>query len=156
MTSRRPCLCTKKILWELNPFHMLKLLLFQAICKAVDHVTENDLYILSDISLKVKQTVNPVHLLWCVQENFCENLCLRNRILLPQQVAQILSDLILCDKILLRRQRFSRKNSSVTQSDLSRALRRVAATCLINQSPLPSNLLSDLSYTTSQNIKTLT
>ena len=25
MTSRRPCLCTKKILWELNSFHMLKL-----------------------------------------------------------------------------------------------------------------------------------
>ena len=25
MTSRRPCLCTKKILWELNSFHLLKL-----------------------------------------------------------------------------------------------------------------------------------
>ena len=25
MTSRRPCLCTKKILWELNSFYMLKL-----------------------------------------------------------------------------------------------------------------------------------
>ena len=23
--NRRPCLCTKKILWELNSFHMLKL-----------------------------------------------------------------------------------------------------------------------------------
>ena len=35
--NRLPCLCTKKILWELN------FLLFQAICKAADHVTENDL-----------------------------------------------------------------------------------------------------------------
>ena len=42
--DRRPYLCTKKILWELNSFHMLKLLLFQAIWKAADHVTENDLY----------------------------------------------------------------------------------------------------------------
>ena len=35
--NRLPCLCTKKIPWELN------FLLFQAICKAADHVTENDL-----------------------------------------------------------------------------------------------------------------
>ena len=28
---------------ELNSFHMLKLFLFQAICKANDHVTEDDL-----------------------------------------------------------------------------------------------------------------
>ena len=40
----------------------------------------------------------------CVLENFCENLCLCNRILSPQQVAQIRSDLIICD--MLRRQRF--------------------------------------------------
>ena len=30
----------------------------------------------------------------CVLENFCENLCRCNRILSPQQVAQIQSDLI--------------------------------------------------------------
>ena len=30
----------KKILLELYSFHMLNFLLFQAICKAVDHVTE--------------------------------------------------------------------------------------------------------------------
>ena len=35
--NRLPCLCTKKIPWKLN------FLLFQAICKAADHVTENDL-----------------------------------------------------------------------------------------------------------------
>ena len=35
--NRLPYLCTKKILWELN------FLLFQASCKAADHVTENDL-----------------------------------------------------------------------------------------------------------------
>ena len=35
--NRLPCLCTKKILWELN------FLLFQETCKAADHVTENDL-----------------------------------------------------------------------------------------------------------------
>ena len=44
--NRRPRLCIKKILWELNFFHMLKLFFFQAICKAADHVTENDLYLL--------------------------------------------------------------------------------------------------------------
>ena len=27
-----------------NSFHMLKLVLFQVICKAADHLTENDLY----------------------------------------------------------------------------------------------------------------
>ena len=51
----------------------------------------------------------------------------------PQQVAQILSDLILCDKILLRNKDFHEKILQYTQSDLSRALRRVAATCLIGQ-----------------------
>ena len=46
MTSRQPYLCTKNIyiLWELNSFHMLDFFLFQAICKATDHVTKNDLY----------------------------------------------------------------------------------------------------------------
>ena len=34
----------KNILWELNSFHMLDFFLFQAICKAADHVTKNDLY----------------------------------------------------------------------------------------------------------------
>ena len=28
--NRRPCLCTKKILWELNSFHMLKLSFLQS------------------------------------------------------------------------------------------------------------------------------
>ena len=41
--NRRPCLGTKKFLRELNSFHMLQLSLLQAICKAADHVTENDL-----------------------------------------------------------------------------------------------------------------
>ena len=38
----------------------------------------------------------------CVLENFCENLCRCNRILSPQQVAQIQSYLFFCD--LLHRQ----------------------------------------------------
>ena len=41
--KRRPCLCTKIIMWDFNSSHMLNFLLFQAICKAADHVTENDL-----------------------------------------------------------------------------------------------------------------
>ena len=65
----------------------------------------------------------------CVQEKFGENLCLCNRVLSQQQVAQILSDLIFCD--LLRRQRFSQKFSSTHEAicccDVS--LQRVAATC---------------------------
>ena len=38
----------------------------------------------------------------CVLEKFCENLCLCNRILSPQQVAQIQSDLIF--RVLFLRQ----------------------------------------------------
>ena len=87
--------------------------------------------------------------LWCVQENFCENLCLSNRIMSPQQVAQILSDLILCDKILLRRQRFSRKNSSVrTKRFVARA-----ATCCSDSHPPPT---FSPTFPTSQHVKTLT
>ena len=66
----------------------------------------------------------------CVLENFCENLCLGNRSLWQQHVAenQIRQNFVTCcgDTILLQRQRFSQKFSS-TQSDLS--LRCVAATC---------------------------
>ena len=56
----------------------------------------------------------------CVLENFCENLSRCNRILSPQQVAQIQFDLIFCDmlqrQILLRRQRFSPKFSSAHEA----------------------------------------
>ena len=45
--NQRPCLCTKENLWELNSFHMLKLsVILIKICKAADHVTENDLLVL--------------------------------------------------------------------------------------------------------------
>ena len=56
MTSRRPYLCTKqwmaamfvykKFCGNWTPFTCKNFLLFQAICKAADHVTENDLYII--------------------------------------------------------------------------------------------------------------
>ena len=56
----------------------------------------------------------------CVLENFCENLCRCNWILLPQQVAQFQSDLIFVtccsDKIPLQRQRFSQKFSSTHEA----------------------------------------
>ena len=42
--------------------------------------------------------------------DFLVKICLCNRILSPQQVAQIMSDLIFCD--MLRRQRFSQKSSN--------------------------------------------
>ena len=53
-------------------------------------------------------------------------LCSSNRVLSLQEVAQIQSDLILCDLILLRRQRFSQKNSS------AHTKRLVAVTCRRN------------------------
>ena len=65
-----------------------------------------------------------------VLENFCENLCGCKRILLPQQVVQIQSDLIFCD--LLQRQNSVAATKIFTQilqytrRDLS--LQRVAAT----------------------------
>ena len=70
-----------------------------------------------------------------ILENFCENLCRCNWILLPQQVAQFQSDLIFVtccsDKIPLQRQRFSQKFSSTHEaiccSDVSP--HHVAATC---------------------------
>ena len=37
---------------------------------------------------------------FCVLEKFCEKLCLCYRILLRQQVTQVLSDLIFCNKLL--------------------------------------------------------
>ena len=64
----------------------------------------------------------------CVLENFCENRCLLDIILSEQQVAQILSDLILCD--LLLRQNYVAETKIFTKilqhtrSDLSQ--RRVA------------------------------
>ena len=73
----------------------------------------------------------------CVLENVCENLCRCNRILLPQQVAQIQSDLIFCD--LLQRQnsvaetKIFTKILQYTRSDLS--LQRVASPCCCNLSP---------------------
>ena len=70
----------------------------------------------------------------CVPENFCENLCLRNRILSLQQVAKNQIRLNLCDllrrQILLQRQRFSQKFSSTHE-----AICRVAATSCCNLSP---------------------
>ena len=71
-----------------------------------------------------------------VLENFCGNLCLSNRVLSPQGVVQIQSDLILCD--LLWRQnsvsetetftkKFSRTHKVTCSCDLSP--QRVAATC---------------------------
>ena len=45
MTSRRPYLCTKKKYpVGIELFSHVRLFLFQAICKAADHVTKNDLY----------------------------------------------------------------------------------------------------------------
>ena len=83
----------------------------------------------------------------CVLENFCENLCSCNRILLPQQVAQIQSDMIFCD--LLQRQnsvsetKIFTKIFQYTRSDLSLQLVArpvhmewsVAPTCCCNLSP---------------------
>ena len=76
----------------------------------------------------------------CVLENFCETLCLRNRILSLQHVAKNQIRLKLCD--LLRRQnsvaatKIFTKNSPVLRSDLS--LQRVVATCCCNLSPIPT------------------
>ena len=71
----------------------------------------------------------------CVLENFCENLCFSNRILSPQQLTRIQSDLLLCDS--LRRQnsvaetKIFAKVLQLTRSDL--ALRSVSATyCLVS------------------------
>ena len=56
----------------------------------------------------------------CVPEKFCENLCLRNRILSLQQVAKNQIRMNLCDllrrQILLQRQRFSQKFSSTQEA----------------------------------------
>ena len=45
----------------------------------------------------------------CVLETFCENLCLSDRILSPQQLARIQSDLLLCDSL--------RRQNSVAETD---------------------------------------
>ena len=71
----------------------------------------------------------------CVLENFCENLCLRNRILSLQQVAKNQIRLNLCDllrrQILLQRQRFSQKLSGTHEATCrcNVSPRHVAATC---------------------------
>ena len=73
----------------------------------------------------------------CVLENFCENLCLRNRILSLQQVAKNQIRLNLCD--LLRQQnsvaatKIFTKILQYTRSDL--LLQCVTATCCWNLSP---------------------
>ena len=41
--KRRPCRCSKPILWELNSFLIKRFLLFQYICIDVGHVSENAL-----------------------------------------------------------------------------------------------------------------
>ena len=71
----------------------------------------------------------------CVLENFCENLCFSNRILSPQQLTRIQSDLLLCDS--LRRQnsvaetKIFAKVLQLTRSDLP--LRSVSVTyCLVS------------------------
>ena len=43
IVNRRPCLCTKKSCGNWTLFTCKNFHLFQAICKAADHVTENDL-----------------------------------------------------------------------------------------------------------------
>lgn len=79
----------------------------------------------------------------CVLETFCENLCLSDRILSPQQLARIQSDLLLCDS--LRRQnsvaqtKIFAKILQYTRSDLP--LRSVAATCCLVSSGVYSNNL---------------
>ena len=71
----------------------------------------------------------------CVLENFCENLCLRNKILSLQQVAKNQIRLNLCDllrrQILLQRQRFSQKFSCTYEAicRCNMSPRHVAATC---------------------------
>ena len=72
----------------------------------------------------------------CVLENFCENLCLRNIILLLQQVAknqirQNLCDLLLRQNSVAETKIFT-KSFLYTRGDLS--LRRVAVTYCCNQS----------------------
>ena len=70
----------------------------------------------------------------CVLENFCENLCLRNIILLLQQVAKNQIRQNLCD-LLLRQNSVAEKKIFAkillyTRGDLS--LPRVAVTCSCN------------------------
>ena len=73
----------------------------------------------------------------CVLEKFCKNLRLCNRILSPQQAAQILSDLSFCNMLLRQNSvaetKIFTKILQHTRSDLS--LRRVVATCCCNLSP---------------------
>ena len=75
----------------------------------------------------------------CVQEKFCENLCLRNRIFFCRcnKSQKIKSDWICAtccgDKILLQQQRFSQKSYS-THEAICRCW-CVTATCWYNLSP---------------------
>ena len=84
----------------------------------------------------VKRHVAATNHFLCTGE-FCENLCRCNRILSPQQVAQIQSDLIFCN--LLQRQnsvaetKIFPKILQYTQSNLSQ--QRVASPCCCNQLP---------------------
>ena len=63
----------------------------------------------------------------CVLENFCENLCLRNRILSLQEVAKNQIRLNLCD--LLRRQILLHTHEAICRNNVSP--RHVAATCCL-------------------------
>ena len=73
----------------------------------------------------------------CVLGKSCENLCLCNRILLLQQVAPILFDLIFCNMSLRQNSvaetKIFTKCLQYTRSDL--LLRRVVATCCCHLSP---------------------
>ena len=90
--------------------------------------------------LTIKTTLRSVHTrrqvaaknrFVCTGE-FCENLCCCNRILSPQQVTQIQSDLIFCDllqrQILLQKQRFSQTFSRTHEA----ICRCVALACCCN------------------------
>ena len=59
---------------------------------------------------------------------FCENLCRCNRILSPQQVAQIQSDLIFCDL-------FQRQNSVAETEIFTKILQYTEAICRCDVSP---------------------
>ena len=98
------------------------------------------------------------HVALCILENFCQNLCLRNRILSGQQVAKSKKSDWICatcwgDKILLLRQRFAHEltrrstHRAICHWDLSRNLLQqfiarpvhtewfIAAKCCSDMSP---------------------
>ena len=82
----------------------------------------------------------------CVLENFCENLCLRNRILSLQQVAKNQIRLNLCD--LLRRQ-----NSVAATKIFTKTLHDHEAICRCNVSSRHVAATCRLVCTTLQNLR---